>query len=261
MNTLDGAGALRLAAASSHAGREKVDGHDRVTNGPLREILAKHRSNHDHTSCTACGFVYTPDLPLCPPVAGALRELSTGAVRPQDLSLGHYTTGRLRAMAREHTGEGRCRRCGFVYSGQVRLCPTSRRIAAELETRGQTPVTQPRTGQGLCAGKGSGWTVTSTKAAAWKRAMAACSVCPLLAQCETQLEDRLATGVKVREQIMAGRLFTVTGREVEAAGVDAFAVARGRTKKKQQKPRAPIPTPAATPAPARQLALFEDGAA
>ncbi len=258
MNTLDGAGALRLATASSHAGREKVDGHDRVTNGPLREILAKHRPNHDHTSCTACGFVYTPARPLCPPVAGALRELSTGALRSQDRPLGHCTTGRLRAMAREHTGEGRCRRCGFVYASQVRLCPTSRRIAAELETRGKAPVTQPHTGQGLCTGKGSGWTVTGTTAAAWKRAMAACSVCPLLAQCETQLEDRLATGVKVREQIMAGRLFTVTGREIEAAGVDAFAVARGRTKKKQ-KPPAPIPAP--TPAPARQPAHFGNGAA
>lgn len=258
MNTLDGAGALRLATASSHAGREKVDGHDRVTNGPLREILAKHRPNHDHTSCTACGFVYTPARPLCPPVAGALRELSTGALRSQDRSLGHYTNGRLRAVAREHTGEGRCRRCGFVYASQVRLCPTSRRIAAELETRGKAPVTQPHTGQGLCAGKGSGWTVTGTTAAAWKRAMAACSVCPLLAQCETQLEDRLATGVKVREQIMAGRLFTVTGREIEPAGVDAFAVARGRTKKKQ-KPPAPIPAP--TPAPARQPAHFGNGAA
>ena len=258
MNTLDGAGALRLATASSHAGREKIDGHDRVTNGHLREILAKHRPIHDHTSCTACGFVYPPDLPLCPPVAGALRELSAGASRPQDRALGHYTNGRLRAMAREHTGEARCRRCGFVYAGQVRLCPTLRRIAAELETRGQAPVTQPQAGQGLCAGKGSGWSVTGTKAAAWKRAMAACSVCPLLAQCETQLEDRLATGVKVREQIMAGRLFTVTGREVEAAGVDAFAVARGRTKKKQ-KPPAPIPAP--TLAPARQPAHFENGAA
>ncbi|WP_368679939.1 hypothetical protein R1X32_00905 (plasmid) [Rhodococcus opacus] len=229
-----------------------------MTNGPLREILAKHRPNHDHTSCTACGFVYTPARPLCPPVAGALRELSTGALRSQDRSLGHYTTGRLRAMAREHTGEGRCRRCGFVYTSQVRLCPTSRRIAAELETRGKAPVTQPHIGQGLCAGKGSGWTVTGTTAAAWKRAMAACSVCPLLAQCETQLEDRLATGVKVREQIMAGRLFTVTGREIEAAGVDAFAVARGRTKKKQ-KPPAPLPAP--TPAPARQPAHFGNGAA
>ncbi|MDX5970162.1 hypothetical protein SIM91_44285 [Rhodococcus opacus] len=229
-----------------------------MTNGPLREILAKHRPNHDHTSCTACGFVYTPARPLCPPVAGALRELSTGALRSQDRSLGHYTTGRLRAIAREHTGEGRCRRCGFVYASQVRLCPTSRRIAAELETRGKAPVTQPHIGQGLCAGKGSGWTVTGTTAAAWKRAMAACSVCPLLAQCETQLEDRLATGVKVREQIMAGRLFTVTGREIEAAGVDAFAVARGRTKKKQ-KPPASLPAP--TPAPARQPAHFGNGAA
>ncbi|ABH00918.1 hypothetical protein RHA1_ro11271 (plasmid) [Rhodococcus jostii RHA1] len=126
---------------------------------------------------------------------------------------------------------------GFVYAGHVRLCPTSRRIAAELETRGKAPATQSHIGQGLCIGKGSGWTVTSTKAAAWKRAMATCSVCPLLAQCEAQLEERLAAGVKVREQIMAGRLFTVTGREIEAAEVDAFAVARGRTKKKQQKPR------------------------
>ncbi|MGV9869475.1 hypothetical protein ACWDV6_43710, partial [Rhodococcus koreensis] len=58
----------------------------------------------------------------------------------------------------------------------------------------------------------------------------------------------------------SGRLFTVTGREIEAPGVDAFAVARGRTKKnKKKKTPATISAPAATPA--RQLAHFENGAA
>ena len=108
------------------------------------------------------------------------------------------------AMAREHVGEGRCRRCGFVYSGQVRLCPTARRIAAELESRSKAPVTQPRAGQGLCAGKGSAWNVTGREAAPWKRAIAACSICPLLAQCEAELESRLAAGAKISEQIIAG---------------------------------------------------------
>ncbi|MGO4205261.1 hypothetical protein AB4Z09_26695 [Rhodococcus sp. TAF43] len=60
--------------------------------------------------------------------------------------------------------------------------------------------------------------------------MSACSVCPLLAQCEARLAGRLAAGEKVREQVMAGRLFTVTGREITADEVDAYAVARGRRK-------------------------------
>lgn len=232
MNTLDGAGAVRLATTRSDAGRTKVDGLDRIANEALRVVLSTHRPSPDGASCTACGFGYTSTLPLCPAVAGALRELSAGDARAGTARspLGRYTTNHLRAMALEHTGRGRCPRCGFVYSGQVLTCPAARRIAAELESRGKAPVTQPRAGQGLCAGKGVGWTVRGKEAAPWKRAMSACSMCPLLAQCEARLASRLAAGEKVREQVMAGRLFTVTGREITAGEVDAYAVARGRRK-------------------------------
>ncbi|MGK2237522.1 MAG: hypothetical protein ACI9JD_000065 [Rhodococcus sp. (in: high G+C Gram-positive bacteria)] len=273
MNTLDGARAVRLADAQFHAPRAEIDGSGRAAGGHPREILATHRPNADHTSCTACDFTYTPALPLCPSVAEALRELSIGDTRPHTKTspLARHSTAKLRAMANTHTGGGRCARCGFVYSAQMRRCPTLRNIATELESRGSAPMTQPRTDQGLCAGKGTGWTVNGNQSAPWKRAMAACSVCPLLAQCTADLENRLAAGETVREQIQAARLFTVDGREVLPEKVEEFAVARGRTKRSKKpsstrrtcaKPKAAILTaaPSPVPAPARpavQLALFE----
>ncbi len=232
MNTFDGSGAVRLAAARFDAGGATTNRINRTADEGLRVVLSAHRPSPDGASCTVCGFAYTSTFPLCPAVADALRELSAGDARMGTAKspLGRYTTSQLRAIALEHTGRGRCQRCGFVYTGQVLQCPTARRIAAELESRGKAPVTQPHVGQGLCAGKGVGWTVSGKEAAPWKRAMAACSLCPLLAQCEAGLASRLAAGEKVREQVMAGRLFTVTGREIAANEVDAYAVARGRRK-------------------------------
>lgn len=251
MNTLDGAGALRLATDRPGAFGIKVDGHDRVGDKALRDVLASHIPNRDATACTECEFVYTSDLPLCPTVARALRELASGYARPRTAvsPLARYSTARLRAMAREHCGEGRCRRCGFVYSGEVRTCATYRRISAQLEARAKAPVTQTVAGQGLCAGKGAGWTVAGHDPKPWKRAMAACSLCPLLAQCEAQL----AAGGKITEQILAGRLFSTSGAEIVAEKIDDYAVARGRRKTKE-KPAAPAPT---VPPVARQLTLFD----
>lgn len=263
MNTLVGAGPLHLATAGSNPIRVEIDD-TRLADGPHREILLRHRPNQDGTACSGCGFAYTEVSPLCPHVADTLREMAAIDTRPQrqKSSLGGYSTSRLRVMAREHVGEGRCRRCGFVYSGRVRLCPTARRIAAELESRSKAPVTQPRAGQGLCAGKGSAWNVTGHEAAPWKRAMAACSICPLLAQCEAELESRLAAGAKISEQIIAGRLFTVRGAEVTAPNVDEFADHRGRPKKKRTRPtRRTAAQAPAVPAVGRQLALFEGAAA
>lgn len=237
MHTLVGARPLRLATASSHPRRMEIDD-TRPTSRPHRETLVTHRPNLDGTACSGCGFAYTPNLPMCPHVAEALREMASSHARPQERSssLSRFSTSRLRAMVREHSGQGRCRRCGFVYSGRVRLCPTSRRITAELESRSKTPMTQPRPGQGLCAGKGSAWNVTGHEPAPWKRAMATCSICPLLTQCEAELQSRLAAGAKVCEQILAGRLFTVTGVEVAPQKVDEYADQRGRPKKKRPRP-------------------------
>ncbi|MBQ7804418.1 MAG: hypothetical protein IJ372_07245 [Rhodococcus sp.] len=170
-------------------------------------------------------------------------------------------------MASTHTGEGRCARCGFVYSTQMRRCPALRNIDAQLESRGSAPVTQSRPDRGLCAGKGRGWTVNGNQSAPWKRAMAACSVCPLLTPCTADLENRLAAGKTVREQIQAARLFTADGREVLPEKVEEFAVSRGRTKR-SKKPRSTrralqeakvraFDCPYPAPAPAVQLALFE----
>lgn len=259
MNTLDGAGAVCLATDRPGAFGIKVDGHDRIADKSLRELLSSHLPNVDGTSCTECEFVYTPKLPLCPAVADALRVLSIADARPRTSTspLARFTTSRLRTMASEHHGEGRCRRCGFVYSGQVRNCPTSRRIADELESRGKAPVTQSRAGRGLCAGKGAGWTVSGQAAEPWKRAMAACLLCPLLAQCEARLDSQLSAGEKIREQVIAGRLFTVTGQEIVPEKVDDYAFSRGRRKGKA-KPAAPDPAPVPAVAQvARQLELFE----
>lgn len=261
MNTLVGAGAVRLATARSCVARGKVAGNDRVADGPPHEVLAEHRPNEDRTSCTACGFALTQKNPLCPPAVDALRELATGGARTRKLSpLGRYSTGRLREMAREHTGEGRCQRCGFVYSGKMRLCPTARRIAAEFEARGKAPVTLAPAGQGLCAGKGSGWTVQGKAPGPWKRAMAACSMCPLLEQCDALLEARIAAKEVLSEQIQAGRLFGADGREITPREIEQYAVNRGWTKPKPRKAPAPITAPALAPlflTRGQQLALFE----
>lgn len=262
MHTLDRVGGVRLATARSGIERIKLDGHDRVADKHLREVLASHLPNHDGTSCSACNFAYTAKSPLCPSIAGALRELSSGDGRaPQrKSSFADHSTNRLRSLAREHRGEGRCRRCGFVYAGEVRRCPTSRRIANELEARAKTPLTQAPAGQGLCVGKGAGWTVRGHDPAPWKRAMAACSVCPILAQCES----RLAAGETVREQIMAGRLFTVRGAEIPAEKVDEYALARGRRKKTDERAAPLTPSSASAPAApkvARQVSLFGEVAA
>lgn len=275
MNTLVGARASRLADTRPDVGRDSID---RIADRDLGTVLATHRPSHDATSCRTCGFAYSEKYPLCPDVADALRTLAAGDARHTTPSagLGPFSTKRLRAMAREHCGQGRCRRCGFVYAGKLRSCPTARRIAHELESRGKAPVTQPSPSQGLCAGKAGGWTVHGNAPAPWKSAMAACRICPLLAQCDTDLNARLATGDKISEQVIAGRLFTVTGREIAVDEIEAFAVARGHSKKRKPRPRptqraatAPTaPTPTPTPPQSvqssttgKQLALFTSAVA
>ncbi|WP_137725624.1 hypothetical protein [Prescottella subtropica] len=163
-------------------------------------------------------------------------------------------------MAREHRGAGRCGRCGFLCTAQVRSCPTARRIAAELESRGRAPVTLALAGRGLCAGKGRGWTVTGCDPEPWRRAMAACEVCPILAQC-TALLDRRSARERPLEQVIAGRLFSGTGKQIPPDRIERFAAARGYSKPASPKTPAPTPTPEPRPiqisTSPRQLHLFE----
>ncbi|EME19379.1 hypothetical protein G419_14289 [Rhodococcus triatomae BKS 15-14] len=86
--------------------------------------------------------------------------------------------------------------------------------------------------------------------------MAACSVCPLLAQCGAQLNDRLAAGEKVSGQIQAGRLFNADGGEVDPENTDAFATARGLKKRRKRST-----SPTSVPAAGRPAELFPDVAA
>ncbi len=190
MNTLVGAGPLRLVADRPAPPVRETHDTASAREDP-HHILAEHLPNLDGTVCSACDFIYSKDRPLCPPVVQALRTITA---RAHTLSFSDYSVDQLRAMEREHCGVGRCRRCGFVYTAGVRLCPTSRRIAIELESRFKAPMSEDRAGQGLCSGKGQAWTVSGNRSAPWRQAVAACAQCPLLTQCNTELERRLASG-------------------------------------------------------------------
>lgn len=264
MNTLVGAGPLRLVAASPSRPGGQTENTANVGVDP-RRILAEHLPNPDETACSSCGYTYTKAKPLCPPVADALRVMNS---RAHARSFGNYSTKQLRAMEREHCGAGRCRRCGFVYSPNARLCPTSRRIAIELESRFKAPMSEVRAGQGLCFGKGRAWSVTENESAPWRQAIAACAQCPLLAQCEARLENQLASGAVISDQIVAGRVFSTQGAEIKPEKLEDYANQCGmNTKGRNQRPRprrttvraTSAPAPAATPR--EQLPLFEGAAA
>jgi hypothetical protein len=266
MNTIVGAGLLRLVTDRPTPPNGETRDTRSASDDP-HPILAGHLPNPDGTACARCDFGYSKDRPLCPPVAQALRTLTAGA---HMRSFSDYSVEQLRAMEREHCGAGRCRRCGFVYTPRVRLCPTSRRIAIELESRFKAPMSEVRAGQGLCSGKGQAWTVSGNKSAPWRQAVAACAQCPLLTQCNTNLERRLASGEKIQDQILAGRLFSNTGTEVDRERFDTYADRRGmKTRDRNRRPprrrqKAQCVAVARTePAPTvgEQLALFESVAA
>ncbi|MGW5152693.1 hypothetical protein [Rhodococcus koreensis] len=131
-------------------------------------------------------------------------------------------------MADEHTGDHRCRRCGFLYSATVRFCPTYRRIRDALESRRLvhiTPSSSPA--HGLCAGKGSGWTVTGIDLSSWRKTMDICSACPLQMKCREELNTQLDLSQRPRQQIVAALLFTTTGRAVIRAELEDYAIRRG----------------------------------
>lgn len=237
MNTLVGAGSLRLVA--DRPAPPPGETHDTASaREDPHHILAEHLPNLDGIVCSACDFIYSKDRPLCPPVVQALRTITT---RAYTRSFSDYSADQLRVMEREHCGSGRCRRCGFVYTADVRLCPTSRRIAIELESRFKAPMSEVRRGQGLCSGKGQAWTVSGNRSAPWRQAVAACAQCPLLTQCNTELERRLANGEKIQDQILAGRLFSGKGDEITPEGFDAYADRCGVKTKRRKHTTRPRP--------------------
>lgn len=271
MNTLVGTGRTRLVPDSPAPLVREIRDTPSASKDP-RHTLAEHLPKLDGTACSTCGFAYSKDRPLCPPVARALRTMAT---RTQTRSFSSYSTDQLRAMEREHCGTGRCRRCGFTYTPSARLCPTSRRIALELESRFKAPMSETRVGQGMCAGKGLAWTVTGNESSAWRQAAAACTQCPLLAQCTADLERRLAGGEKITNQILAGRLFSTQGVEVKVEKIEQYAdrcgmktrdrnhraPARRSTRCTVMARTAPEPEKTLTADTGDQLALFESVAA
>ncbi|WP_370185176.1 hypothetical protein [Rhodococcus wratislaviensis] len=145
-------------------------------------------------------------------------------------ALADHSDEQLLRLADEHTGNHRCPRCGFVYSATVRFCPTYRRIRNVLESRllmHVTPSSSPT--RGLCAGKGSDWTVKDIDLPSWRKAMDICSECPLLTKCRKELNIQLDSGQRPLEQIIAGLLFTTTGRAVTRAELNEYAIRRGRS--------------------------------
>jgi len=243
MNRLVGAGQIRLVAESPARPHGETQDTIRGSKDP-HYVLAAHLPNPEGTACSSCGFTYSTDRPLCPPVVEALRTLTA---RAHTRSFSDYSTNQLRALEREHCGTGRCRRCGFVYTPTVRVCPTSRRIAIELESRFKAPMSEVRAGQGLCSGKGQVWTVSGNKSAPWRQAVAACGQCPLLTSCTTELDRRLANGEKIRDQILAGRLFSGKGDEIAPEMFDAYADRCGaKTKRRKPRPKSRPPRRAAT---------------
>jgi|GEM_PF-1416980 len=261
MNTLVGTGPLRLVTGRPTPPPQGARRAPSSSKDP-RHILARHLPNMTETACSTCHFVYSKEQPLCPPVAEALRQVATSAPTK---SLSNYSTTRLRAMQREHCGTGRCRRCGFVYTPSVRLCPTSRRIGLELETRFKAPISEIKAGQGLCSGKGAAWTVTGNESAPLRQAVAACAQCPLLSQCNAELERKLSSGEKISDQILAGRLFSTQGVEIAVEKFDEYADRRGmKTKGRSSRSRrraAGCSTPTPMPAASDQLTLFKSVAA
>lgn len=215
MPTVNGARSSRLVSNQNQADPGRV--------------LAAH--NTVDGRCVACGHVATKSEPRCETAVEALRMLAARGPRPEGRPLSAYSDAELLRMADEHTGDHRCRRCGFVYSSSVRSCPSYRRIRAFLEARGLAPVLPGAyPDRGLCAGKGAGWTVDGAAGVAgWRTAIATCRLCPLLAQCETALSAQLEKGNRPYEQIVAGTLFAMNGEIRGWHELDVYAAERART--------------------------------
>mgnify|MGYP003583508167 CR=1 FL=1 len=112
----------------------------------------------------------------------------------------------------------------------VRFCPTYRRIRDVFESRRLVHITpSPSPDYGLCADKGSGWTVRGIDLSSWRKTMDIWSACPLLTKCREELNTQLDLGRRPREQIVAAVLFTTAGRAVTRAELDEYAVRRGRS--------------------------------
>ncbi|MDC3729077.1 MULTISPECIES: hypothetical protein [unclassified Rhodococcus (in: high G+C Gram-positive bacteria)] len=80
--------------------------------------------------------------------------------------------------------------------------------------------------------------MSGNKSAPWRQAVAACAQCPLLTSCTTELDRRLASGEKIRDQILAGRLFSGKGDEIAPEMFDAYADRCGaKTKRRKPKPK------------------------
>jgi len=196
----------------------------------LVRITAQHVSTEGR--CEECDVIVTASKPLCPRAVAALRELARrdGTADTSSRTI-HFSVAALLRLASAHrpTAEGRCFRCGFVYTTKCQDCPQLRRIRRELEARGMIPLTAPEPGVGTCAGKSATWELTGQNLASWQRAIDSCHECPILTQCRDALRDRIAGGEPPQDQIVAGAVFDYYGNHVPADRLRAYAVLRART--------------------------------
>lgn len=196
----------------------------------LVRITAQHASTEGR--CEECGATVTAAKPLCPRAAAALRELARreGAADTSTRAA-HLSVAALLRSAGAHrpTSEGRCFRCGFVYTTECKDCPPLRRIRRELEARGMIPLTSSEPGVGTCAGKSASWELTGQNLASWQRAIDSCQKCPILSQCRATLRDRISDGEPPQDQIVAGAAFDYYGNHVPADRLRGYAILRART--------------------------------
>jgi hypothetical protein len=193
----------------------------------LLRVTTQHVPNSGR--CIECDFALSGTTPLCPKAADALRELATRNIdHPSSThNLVRLTDTELLQRAASHrpTNSGRCTRCGFSYTADVRDCPQLRSIRRVLEARGTIPLTQSEPGAAICAGRPQAWEIKGQNLSAWKRAMASCSECPLLKQCRESLRQGQ---VLPADQIMAGTVYDYYGKPVADHRLRAYAVDRGR---------------------------------
>lgn len=219
-----------IAGAQRERGKRHPAVARSLATADLVRITAHHVSAEGR--CEECGAIVTAAKPLCPRAAAALRELARrdGTADTTSKTIRFSVATLLRsASAHRPTPEGRCFRCGFVYTPECQDCPPLRRIRRELEARGIIPLTTPEPGVGTCAGKSASWELTGQNLTSWQRAIDSCHECPILTQCGTTLRDRIAGGEPPQDQIVAGAAFDYYGNHVPADRLRAYAVLRART--------------------------------
>ncbi|MBF6215690.1 hypothetical protein IU436_28910 [Nocardia farcinica] len=150
--------------------------------------------------------------------AGHRRGKPTAGL-PLPIRLRQFPTRVLIRLLRVHhpisTG-GRCARCGQRYPAGSQICHTSRAIYDELARRRHYLIVRSQQPT-PCKQNPHMWQVDGDDALRWEAVMKLCKKsCPILAQCQQQLEQQLAAKEPPISMIQAGRAFNDHGAEITA---------------------------------------------